>query len=179
MNAENPTRLQEKLARIKEMSRQPEQQLHDRQQESQRAANSRETEKRPGQKEVDKLPAQARAELEKARQVFQKHQGEAGKTPHVQTTGQDQQWTGNREHGKHLGNVIAPAPPGMEPSAAEQKPGQSVPEKSDGAAKDNRLGKSGEALRQAGVTGGRAANDIAPARETPPVPQKQARGHER
>lgn len=175
MKAENPTRLQEKLASIKEMSRQPEQRLQERQQESQRVVDIRETEKRPGQKEADKLPAPARAELEKARQVLQEHQTEAGKATPNKANGQDQQWTGNREHGKHLGNVITPAPA----SVPEQKPTQDVPDKSVTAAKDKGLDKSADALRQAGVTGGRAANDITPARQTPAVPQKQSRGHER
>jgi hypothetical protein len=66
------------------------------------------------------------------------------------------------------------------PPQAEQKPAQSAPEKSVSAAgKDKSLGEIAQGLRQAGVTGGRAANDISPAKQTPQVEQKQSRGRGR
>lgn len=48
-----------------------------------------------------------------------------------------------------------------------------------GMAKDKSLAEIAQSLRQAGVTGGRAANDISPAKQTPTVEQKQSRGRGR
>jgi hypothetical protein len=61
----------------------------------------------------------------------------------------------------------------------EQKPSQGVPDKSQGAGKDKSLAEIAKGLRQAGVTGGRAANDVAPAKQTPAVEHKQSRGRGR
>jgi hypothetical protein len=64
--------------------------------------------------------------------------------------------------------------------APEQKPVQSAPEKSVGAAgKDKSLAEVAQQLRQAGVSSGRAANDVAPAKQTPAVDHKQSRGRGR
>jgi hypothetical protein len=62
---------------------------------------------------------------------------------------------------------------------AEQSPSQSVPEKSVDAAKDKSLDEIAQGLRQASVTSGRAANDVAPAKETPEVAQRQSLGRGR
>ena len=64
---------------------------------------------------------------------------------------------------------------GSPASQAEQKPSQSVSEKSVGAAKDKSLAESAQGLRESGVTGGRAANDVAPPKQTPAVAQRQSR----
>ena len=47
------------------------------------------------------------------------------------------------------------------------------------AGKDKSLAEIARDLRQAGVTGGRAANDISPAKHTPAVEQKQSKGRGR
>jgi hypothetical protein len=62
--------------------------------------------------------------------------------------------------------------------APEQKPAQ---EKSVSAAgKDKNLAEMAKGLRESGVTGGRAANEVvAPAKNTPSVEQKQSRGRGR
>jgi hypothetical protein len=49
----------------------------------------------------------------------------------------------------------------------------------EGAAKGQGLSEIARSLRQAGVTGGRAANDVAPAKQTPAVEHKQSRGRGR
>lgn len=51
--------------------------------------------------------------------------------------------------------------------APEQKPAQ------------EKLAEVAKGLRESGVTGGRAANDVAPAKNTPAVEQKQSRGRGR
>ena len=45
--------------------------------------------------------------------------------------------------------------------------------------KDKSLAEIAQSMRQAGVTGGRAANDVAPAKQTPAVENKQSRGRGR
>jgi hypothetical protein len=61
----------------------------------------------------------------------------------------------------------------------EQRPSQTVAEKSVDTGKDKSLAETVQGLRQAGVTGGRAANDVAPPKQTPEVAQKQSRGRGR
>ncbi len=48
-----------------------------------------------------------------------------------------------------------------------------------GAGKDKSLAEIAQSMRQAGVTGGRAANDVARAKDTPAVDHKQSRGRGR
>lgn len=48
-----------------------------------------------------------------------------------------------------------------------------------GAGKDKSLAEIAQSMRQAGVTGSRAANDVAPAKQTPAVDHKQSRGRGR
>jgi hypothetical protein len=121
MNEPTPTRLQEKLTQIREGSKQAEQPAQDRQKESQDIAKSQAVEKSSGQKAADKLPAHARADLEKARQRLKGVKMESEKTSVAKDAGQGDQWTGNREHGKHVGNVIVPATTSVQPTTMEQK----------------------------------------------------------
>jgi hypothetical protein len=60
---------------------------------------------------------------------------------------------------------------------AEKQPQQQVGTPATG--KDKGLAEIAQSMRQAGVTGGRAANDVAPAKQTPAVDHKQSRGRGR
>jgi len=67
--------------------------------------------------------------------------------------------------------------PARERHVAERQPQQQVGPAAGGASKD--LAGIAQSMRQAGVTGGRAANDVAPAKQTPAVEQKPSRGRGR
>ncbi len=60
---------------------------------------------------------------------------------------------------------------------AEKQPQQQIGTPAGG--KDKGLAEAAKGLREAGVTGGRAANDVAPAKQTPAVDHKQSRGRGR
>jgi hypothetical protein len=60
---------------------------------------------------------------------------------------------------------------------AEKQPQQQIGTPAGG--KDKGLAEIAQSMRQAGVTGGRAANDVAPAKQTPAVEQKQSKGRGR
>jgi hypothetical protein len=66
--------------------------------------------------------------------------------------------------------------PARERHVAEKQPQQQVGGPAGGASKD--LAGIAQSMRQAGVTG-RAGNDVAPAKQTPAVDQKQSRGRGR
>ena len=59
----------------------------------------------------------------------------------------------------------------------EKQPQQQIGTPAGG--KDKSLAEIAKSMRQAGVTGGRAANDVAPAKQTPAVDHKQSRGRGR
>jgi hypothetical protein len=62
---------------------------------------------------------------------------------------------------------------------AQKKPQNQIGAPGGGAGKDKSLAEIAQGLRQAGVTGGRAANDVARPKETPAKQQKQERGRGR
>ncbi len=76
---------------------------------------------------------------------------------------------------KDVKEISAPAPT---PKLAQDQTGpakqrQVTDSPGGGTGKDKSLAEVAKNLRQAGVTGGRAANDVSPAKQTPAVSQKQ------